>query len=63
MNTHRTLLGKLEGKRPLGKARRSWVYNIKIQLIGWSGMNWINLAQDRDQWSIPGNMIMNLWDL
>jgi hypothetical protein len=45
------LVGKPEGKRPLGIPRSRWVDNIKIDLrkIGWSGMDWINLAQDRDQ--------------
>jgi hypothetical protein len=45
-------MGKPEGKRPLGRARRRWVNNIKMDLreIGWGGMDWIDLAQDRDQW-------------
>jgi hypothetical protein len=45
------LMGKPEGKRPLGKPRRRWVDNIKIDLrqIGWDGMDWFNMAQDRDQ--------------
>jgi hypothetical protein len=45
------LVGKPEGKRPLGRPRRRWVENIKIDLreIGWDGMDWIGLAQDRDQ--------------
>jgi hypothetical protein len=49
---YRILVGKSEGKRPLGKPRRRWVDNIKIDLreIGWDGMDWIDLAQDRDQW-------------
>jgi hypothetical protein len=48
----RILLGKPEGKRLLGGPRRRWVDNTKIDLreIGWDGMDWINLAQDRDQW-------------
>jgi hypothetical protein len=46
------LLGKPEGKRPLGKPRRRWVNNIKTDLrdIGWDGMDWNNLPQGRDQW-------------
>jgi hypothetical protein len=46
------LVGKLEGKRPLGRPRRRWVDDIKMDLreIGWDGMDWINLAEDRDQW-------------
>jgi hypothetical protein len=44
-------VGKPEGKRPLGRTRRRWVDNIKMDLrgIGWDGMDWIDLAQDRDQ--------------
>jgi hypothetical protein len=50
-NCYRILLGKPEGKRPLGRPRRRWVDNIKMDLreIGWDGMDWIELAQDRDQ--------------
>jgi hypothetical protein len=46
-------VGKPEGKRPLGRPRRRWVDNIKMDLreIGWDGMDWIELAQDRDQWT------------
>jgi hypothetical protein len=45
-------VGKPEGKRPLGRPRCRWVYNIKMDFreIGWGGMDWIDLAQDRDQW-------------
>jgi hypothetical protein len=44
---------KPEGKRPPGRPRRRWVDNIKIDLgeIGWNGMDWLHLAQDREQWS------------
>jgi hypothetical protein len=51
MNTCRVLLGKTEGKRPLRRSRRSLEDNIKIDLkeIGWGGMDWNDLAQDRDQ--------------
>jgi hypothetical protein len=50
-NAYRILVGKPEVKRPLGRPRRRWVENIKIDLreIGWNGMDWIYLAQDRDQ--------------
>jgi hypothetical protein len=53
-NTYRILVGKLEGKRPLGRPRRRWVDNIKMVLreIGWGGIDWIVLAQDRDQWRV-----------
>jgi hypothetical protein len=49
-NTYRILVGKPEGKRPLGRPRRRWVDNIKMDLreTGWDGMNWIDLAEDRD---------------
>jgi hypothetical protein len=52
-NAYRILVGKPEGKRRLGRPRRRWVGNIKMDLreIGWNGMDWIDLAQDRDQWS------------
>jgi hypothetical protein len=51
-NAYRILVGKPDGKRPLGIPRRRWVDNIKMNLreIGWDGMDWIDLAQDRDQW-------------
>jgi hypothetical protein len=49
---YRILVGKPEGKRPLGRPRCRCVDNIKMDLrkIRWDGMNWINVAQDRDQW-------------
>jgi hypothetical protein len=61
-NACRILMGKPEGKRPLGRPRRRWVDNIKIDLreIGWGAMYWIDLAQDRDQWRALTNTIMNL---
>jgi hypothetical protein len=48
-------------KRPLGRPRTRWVDNIKIYLreIGWDGMDWIDLAQDRDQWKAVVNTVMN----
>jgi hypothetical protein len=56
------LVGKPEGKRPLGRPRRRWVDNIKMDLgqIGWDGRDWIELAQDRDQWRALVNTAMNL---
>jgi hypothetical protein len=53
---------KSEGKRPVGRPRRRWVDNIKIDLreIGWDGINWIDLTQDRDQWRALVNTVMNL---
>jgi hypothetical protein len=61
-NAYRILVGKLEGKRPLGRQRRKWVDNIKTDLreIGWDGMDWIDLAQDRNQWRDLVNTVMNL---
>jgi hypothetical protein len=55
-------VGKPEGKIPLGRPRRRWVDNIKMDLnkIGRDGMDWIDLAQDRDQWRALVNMVMNL---
>jgi hypothetical protein len=54
-------IGKPEGKRPLGRPRRRWVDNIKLDLkgIGCDGMDWIYLAQDRDQWRALVNTVMN----
>jgi hypothetical protein len=53
---------KPEGKRPLGRPRRKWVDNVKIDLreIGWGGIDWIVLAQDSDQWRAFVNTVMNL---
>jgi hypothetical protein len=55
-------VGKPEGKKPLGRPRRRWEDNSKMDLreIGWGGMDWIDLAQDRDQWRALVNTVMNL---
>jgi hypothetical protein len=57
-NAYRILVGKPEGKRPLGRPRRRWVDNIRE--IRWDDMDWIDLAQDRDQWRALVNTVMNL---
>ena len=58
---YRVLVGKPEGKRPLGRPRRIWEDNIKmdIQEVGCEGMDWIELAQDRDRWRALVNAVMN----
>jgi hypothetical protein len=60
-NAYRILVGKPEGKRPLGRPIRRWSDNITMDLreIGWDGMDWIDLAQDRDQWRVLVNTEMN----
>jgi hypothetical protein len=62
MNAHRILVGKPEGKRPLGRPRCRWVDNIKMDLreIGWDGVDLIDMAQDRDQWRAIVNTVLNL---
>jgi hypothetical protein len=61
-NTYRILVGKPEGKGPLGKLRRRLVDNIKIDLreIKWDGMDWIDVPQYRDQWRALVNTVMNI---
>jgi hypothetical protein len=61
-NSYRVLVGNTEGKRLLGRSRCRWENNIKMDLreMGWCGMDWIHLAQDRDQWQALVNMVMNL---
>jgi hypothetical protein len=62
-NFYILLVGKPEGKRPLGKPRRRWIDNIKIDLLelGWSVLDWIGLAQDRYRWTALVKSVMNLW--
>jgi hypothetical protein len=61
-NVYRLLVGKPEGKRPLGRPRRRWMDNIKMDPleIGWNVMDWIGLAQDRYRWRALVNLVMNL---
>jgi hypothetical protein len=58
----KVLVGKREGNRPLGKHRRVWEDNIKMDLqeVGYGDMDWIDLAQDSDWWRAPVNAVMNL---
>ena len=59
---YRVLVGKPEGKRPCGKPRHRWEDNIKMNLkeVGRGGMDWIELAEDRDRWRTLVNAVMNL---
>jgi hypothetical protein len=61
-NVYRVLVGKPEGKRPLGRPRHRWEDEIKMDLreTGWEGVEWIHLAQDRDRWRAVVNAVMNL---
>jgi hypothetical protein len=67
MNAYRILVGKPEGKRPLRRQRRRWMYNIKIDIreIVWDDTDWIDLAQDRNQWRALVNTVMNIkcWEV
>jgi hypothetical protein len=62
-NAYRILVGKPEGKIPAARPRRRCVGNIKMDFreIEWGGIDWIDLAQDRDQWGDLVNMVMSLW--
>jgi hypothetical protein len=59
---YRVLVGKPEGKRPLGGPRRRWVDNIRMDLgeVGWGDVNWIDLVQDRNRWRALVNSVLNL---
>jgi hypothetical protein len=59
---YRILVGRPEGRRPLGRPRHRWEDSIKMDLreVGWEGMNWIELAEDRDRWRALVNAVMNL---
>jgi len=62
MGVYRVLVGKPEGRRPLGRPRRRWVDNIRIDLqeVGCGYKDWIELAQDRDSWRTLVSVVMNL---
>jgi hypothetical protein len=61
-DTYRLLVRKPEGKRPLGRPRRRWVDNIRMDLgeVGWGDVDWIDLAKDRNMWRALVNSVLNL---
>jgi hypothetical protein len=61
-NAYRLLVGKPEGRRPLGRPRRRWLDNIRMDLVevGWSDVDWIDLPQDKDRWRALVNSVLNL---
>jgi hypothetical protein len=61
-NAYRLLVGKPEGKRPLRRPRRRWVDNIRMNLgeVGWSDVDWVGLAKDRNRWRTLVNAVLNL---
>jgi hypothetical protein len=61
-NSYRLLVGKSEGKRPLGRPRRRWVDNIGMDLgeVGWGDVDWIDLAKDRNRWGAVVNSVLKL---
>jgi hypothetical protein len=61
-HTYRLLVGKPEGRRPLGRPRRRWLGNIGMDLVevGWGDVDWIGLAQDRGRWRDLVNSVLNL---
>jgi hypothetical protein len=61
-NTYRLVVGKPEGKGPLGRPRRRWVDNIRMDLgeVGWGDMDWTDLAKDRNRWRALVNSVLNL---
>jgi hypothetical protein len=61
-NAYNILVGKPEGKRPFGRPRCRWEDNVRMDIrkTGWQNMDWIHLAQDRDQWRAVVNTVMKL---
>jgi len=61
-DAYEILMGKSEGKKPLRRPRHTWVDNIRLDLreIGWEGVDWMHLTQDRGQWRASVNTLMNL---
>jgi hypothetical protein len=61
-NAYRLLMGKPEGKRPLGRPRRKWEDNIRMDLgeVGWGDVDWIGLAKDRNRRRALVNLVLNL---
>jgi hypothetical protein len=55
-------VGRPEGRRPLGRPRRGWLDNIRVNLVevGWGDVNWIGLAQDGDRWRALVNSVLSL---
>jgi hypothetical protein len=61
-SAYRALVGKPEGRRPLERPRRRWKDNVKMDLreVGWGGVDWLRLAQDRDRWRALVYTVMNI---
>jgi hypothetical protein len=61
-NAYRLLVRKSEGRRPLGRPRRRWLDNIRMDLVemGWGDVDWMGLAQDRDRWRALVHSVLNL---
>jgi hypothetical protein len=60
-NAYSLLIGKTDGKRPLGRPTHRWVVNIRMDLVevGWGNVDWIGLAQDRNRWRAVVNSVLN----
>jgi hypothetical protein len=61
-NAYRLLVRKPEGKRPIGRSKRRWVDNIRMDLeeVGWGDVDWIGLAKDRNRWRALVNSVLDL---